>query len=146
MISNESNNKESLGVVFILKGNKGFLILDKAYYTDLLKFRDNARVLGTMQVYTPDHQILDTIKLNNLRDNTFIITRDCLEQGERNTSIVAMIEGDTNYREKESYSNIKRAWKINFQTNKLEEQTNIEEITCINDWYKRRDWYKNRRK
>ena len=48
---------------------------------------------------------------------------------------------------KESYSDIKRVWKINFQTNKMEEKTNVDEITCIDRWKKyNRYWNKNRRK
>lgn len=142
IIENESNKKDRLGVSFIRKEDKGFIILDQSYNTGILEFLENARGSGTTQVYSPDHQIVDTIQVNNLREYTFVIARDCLEQGEKDTRIVAMIEGDSNYYKKESYSEIKRAWKINFQTKKLEEQNPVNEITCINDWYKRMDWYK----
>jgi len=69
IVKNESTG-ESLSVGFIRKGNKGFITLEKSDYSDM--FDDHYRISN---VYTPNHQMLDTIQINNLRNYTILILK-----------------------------------------------------------------------
>jgi len=82
-----------------------------------------------------DFKILDTIVINNLKENEFISIGICSNSGEFDPRIIAVIEDDINSVELENFKNIKRAWKANLDSLRIERITEIEGIQCLNEGF-----------
>lgn len=80
-------------------------------------------------------QILDTIHINNLSEKEFISVGICENNGKSDSRIIALIERPENDYDLEKFTKIKKAWRANFETKKIEEIKNKKEIECINESY-----------
>ena len=80
-------------------------------------------------------QILDTIHINNLSEKEFISVGICENNGKADSRIIALIERFENDYELEKFTTIKRVWKANFDTQKIEKIEKIGKIACMNEDY-----------
>tara|TARA_B110000908_G_C9970065_1_gene320723 strand:- start:60 stop:635 length:576 start_codon:yes stop_codon:yes gene_type:complete len=81
------------------------------------------------------YQILDTIHINNFKENEFTSFGVCQNNGKADSRIFTMIERTENDFDLEYYSKIKSAWKANLKTKKIEKTTEINGIMCMNESY-----------
>ena len=78
-------------------------------------------------------QILDTLHINNLTENEFISIGICEKNGKVDSRIITIIERPENAFNLKTFSEIKRAWKANFKTEKIEKISKIKGIRCMNE-------------
>lgn len=82
-----------------------------------------------------NYQILDTIHINDLKETEFISIGSCQNKGKPDARILTIIDrADVGF-EVEYYTKIKRAWKANLLTGKIEKISDIKGIVCTNDGY-----------
>jgi len=80
-------------------------------------------------------QILDTIHINNLNEREFISVGICENNGKGDSRIIALIERPENDYDVEKFTKIKKVWRANFVTKKIEEIENKKGIVCMNESY-----------
>lgn len=81
------------------------------------------------------YQILDTIHINIFGENEFTSFGVCQNNGKLDYRIFTLIERTENDFDLETYSNIKKAWRANLETKKIESISEISGITCMNESY-----------
>ena len=82
-----------------------------------------------------NHQILDTIHINDISKNEFISIGLCQNNEKEDSRIFSIIERTEDDFDLEYYSKIKSAWRVNLETKKIEKMAEISEITCMNEGY-----------
>ncbi|GAL81554.1 hypothetical protein [Algibacter lectus] len=80
-------------------------------------------------------QILDTIHINNFKTNEFMSFGVCQNNEKADSRIFTVIESSENDFDLEIYTNIKKAWKANLETKKIEEISDISGVNCMNESY-----------
>ena len=119
-VINYENSKWEYAFVEMQNQNNRIIILEKIIETGEPKKK---------------YQILDTIHINNVKENEFTSIGICQNNEKVDSRILAIIERTENDFDLEYYSKIKRAWKANLETKKIEKITEINEITCMNEGY-----------
>ena len=82
-----------------------------------------------------NYQILDTIHINNFKENEFTSFGVCQNNRKADSRIFTIIERTENDFDLEYYSKIKSAWKANLKTKKIEKISEINGIMCMNESY-----------
>jgi hypothetical protein len=80
-------------------------------------------------------QILDTLHINSLSEDEFISIGICENNGKADSRIITIIERPENAFNLETFSQVKKAWKANFKTEKIEKISKIKGIRCVNESY-----------
>ena len=119
-VINYENSKWEYAFVEMQNQNNRIIILEKIIETGEPKKK---------------YQILDTIHINNVKENEFTSIGICQNNGKVDSRILTIIERTENDFDLEYYSKIKRAWKANLETKKIEKITEINGITCMNEGY-----------
>jgi len=81
----------------------------------------------------PKSKILDTILINNLKENEFISLGLCQKNKVYDGQILAIIERTKNDSDLEYHSNVIKAWKADVESKKFEMITELKEIECVNE-------------
>ena len=80
-------------------------------------------------------KIVDTLNIDNLKENEFALFGEC-ERGEiPDRGIIAILKGNINDEDLESFTNVQKAWKVNIKTEKIELLTDLNGIECANSAY-----------
>lgn len=111
------DNKSEFALVEIQKNNNRVIVLEK--------------IIETGEP-TKNFQILDTIQINHLKESEFTYFNTCSEDGLYDPGLFTIIEETENDFDLENYTNIKKAWKINTKTKKIEPILNVKRIACLN--------------
>lgn len=77
------------------------------------------------------YKILDTLVISNLKKSEFISIRYCVTDNNNDENIIAIVDKTDSLR----IQNIKKVWKANTTSKKIEKVTNIDKIECFNEWY-----------
>lgn len=119
-VINYENSRWEYAFVEIQNKNNRIIILEKIIETGEPKKK---------------YQILDTIHINNITEKEFTSMGVCQNNEKVDPRIFAIIEATENDFDLEYYSKIKKAWKANLDNKKIEEMSEISEITCMNEGY-----------
>lgn len=80
----------------------------------------------------PKYQILDTINIDNIKENEFITYCNCRQETIFDPEIIALVIADE---DKEYYDKIVRAWRADTKAGKIILIENTTGINCINEGY-----------
>jgi len=121
-VVNYKESKWEYALVEMQHKNKRIIILEKIIETGKPK---------------KNYKILDTIHINNLTENEFTSVGICYDNDKEDSRIFTIINGNVNanHFDIELFTNIKRAWKANLETAKIEEVSDIKGISCMNEGY-----------
>jgi hypothetical protein len=119
-VINYESSKWEYAFQVIQKGNQRMILFEKIIETG----KPNK-----------DFKILDTIVINDLKENEFISIGLCRKNGKFDSRIFTIIENDINNNEVEFFKKIKKAWKANLDTKKIEKLNKISGIECTNEGY-----------
>ena len=81
--------------------------------------------------YQEHYSIIDTLKIKDLKDDTFISVGYCEMESTLPEEIIAILRRT----EKDTIQEILKAWKANSETKKIEEIKDITELKCLNEYY-----------
>jgi hypothetical protein len=119
-VINYEESKWEYAFVEMVNDNKRIVILEKIVETGKPKKK---------------YQILDTIHINNFKENEFTSFGICQNNGKADSRIFTIIERTENNFDLEYYSKIKSAWKANLKTKKIEKMPKKSGIMCMNESY-----------
>ena len=80
-------------------------------------------------------KIVDTLNINNLKEDEFILFGECGRTEIPNRGIIAILKGNVNNAELESFTDVQKAWEVNIKTEKMELLTDLSGIRCANSAY-----------
>lgn len=80
-------------------------------------------------------KILDTLKINNLASNSFLLFGACLSSGKLDRKLIALFKLDEKEEQVEDFRNPVKAWTIDAKSKKIVEFENKEEVVCGNPDY-----------
>ncbi|PHR96122.1 MAG: hypothetical protein COA80_09345 [Leeuwenhoekiella sp.] len=119
-------NKVSDTVLYGNRNFPGFGILHlQKENGDLILF--NKITLDSFQNRT--YTILDTLAIQNLKQNEFITIGYCEFENEQNENLIAIVDKTDSI----SIEHINAAWQVNTVTQKIESITDLSSIKCVNE-------------
>ncbi len=80
----------------------------------------------------PKYKILDTINIDNIKENQYITFCKCRQDSIIDPQIIALVIPED---DKEIYTKILRAWRADTKTGKIKLIRNTKRINCINESY-----------
>src|SRR6266446_4215147 len=120
-------------VIGNIKDKSGDYEFGISYLTDsvrnILTFEKFVREPNNPQ---PKYLILDTINIDQLKENEYITFCDCRQDTISDPEIIAIVIADDN---KEYYYKIVKAWRADTKTGRITIIKNTKGINCINEGY-----------
>jgi len=112
------NNSEPKHGILHLRDNKNNLIILKSI---TLSTKNENRIF----------KIMDTLIIPNLNKPELITIGYCQTNEDNTENIIAIIDITDSLK----IQNIRKAWKADTSTNKIEIENNLSEINCFNEWF-----------
>ena len=112
----EGNIEDKYGILH-LKNKSTHLVIFKGITTDSLE--------------NVTYKILDTLSISNLKKTEFITIRYCYLNNDNDANIIAIVDKTDRLKIK----NIKKVWRANTTSNKIEQENNLNGINCFNEFF-----------
>jgi len=112
----ENKIKDKYGILH-LKNESTHLVIFKGITTD--SFENDT------------YKILDTLSIPNLKKHESITIGYCSLNASNNTNIIAIVDKTDSLKIK----NIKKVWRANTSSKKIEVENNINRINCFNEFF-----------
>lgn len=112
------NNSEPKHGILHLRNNKNNLIIFKSITLDSKNENESFK-------------ILDTLMIPNLNQPELITIGYCQINENKDQNLIAIVDKTDSLK----IQNIRKIWRANTSTNKIEIVVNINGINCINEWF-----------
>ena len=112
----ESNIEDKYEILH-LKNKTNHLIIFKSITTD--------------SVENVTYKVLDTLNILNLKKSEFITIGYCYMDNRDDSNIIAVVDKTESLKIK----NIKKVWRTNTASKKIERENNLTEINCFNEFF-----------